>query len=481
MGGSVRGLAVFSALLLLLAVLPLASAGTDLDLGVVQVVVVDQHGAACGLAACPVTVQGDHPGSTYVDASQRVESIRVVFDFSSLRDDVELLSLLPDQSVVIDGASLFLPVPAFRIVDGGLDPDPTPAWSPVLFHVNESGAGIRHSLPFGDGGMWMPFANDSEIGVQYDGISLYHALLVTNTTDNYFAQNYESPCQFYDVCLAGAIAPVTDAYFASTPNGRAGVEFVEARVVTDPSLLPEDAGVVVRASAAAPIVRAPQATPARLVPEPGATVRLDALPDDASPDGDDSRRVRVSGGSSAASEAGVAQLASPSTVPLWRVVATGVFVAAALAAAAFALYSRFNTRDEALRSETRARVLEAIKAEPGLSAREIGERTGLSRNGATHHVKILQRMGLVRVERRHRRAFVFPLGVERQVESTVVARLIENDPLVDLLLREPGLTRAQIHERLKHMPHRTRNHKLRRLLEMGAIVCRRDAFFVRDG
>src|SRR5438552_1184890 len=63
----------------------------------------------------------------------------------------------------------------------------------------------------------------------------------------------------------------------------------------------------------------------------------------------------------------------------------------------FGLYTRFQTRASVLANPTRAHIAQATIERPGLTATQLAQEVGLSRGAMRHHIRTLEKAGLVRL------------------------------------------------------------------------------------
>jgi DNA-binding MarR family transcriptional regulator len=141
-----------------------------------------------------------------------------------------------------------------------------------------------------------------------------------------------------------------------------------------------------------------------------------------------------------------------------------------IAWAAWALFSRELTPEDALAHPKRLRLLEAIKATPGAVAVQLARTTGFSRGSVRNHLEILERLGLV-VSNRHARVNHY---FENHGRYTNTWRIVaaNRDPSLGFLLRllrdHPNAGTPEI---LKHASEArlTRAAVLRRLSRLEAL------------
>ncbi len=129
------------------------------------------------------------------------------------------------------------------------------------------------------------------------------------------------------------------------------------------------------------------------------------------------------------------------------------------------LYTRLAPRDLLLH-ERRRRLHEIARQEPGLHLRELGRRAGLSWSVARFHVRMLEKGGLLRLDRRGGRARVYPAGAQ-----TVAAALHPVAQRILDALPEDGapLDVRDLRERVG-VSRQLLSHHLDRLAEEGRVV-----------
>lgn len=154
----------------------------------------------------------------------------------------------------------------------------------------------------------------------------------------------------------------------------------------------------------------------------------------------------------------------------------GVAVGAAVAMAAWrrwpgfglvALYARLAPR-RALEHPRRARMMDALRASPGLTLAQLQRATGLSNGVARHHVALLQAAGALRVVRDGASRRLWPTDAPNvagapALGERVVACLAERGPMrASDLAAELGVSRQALHYHLK------------KLQREGRVVARRE-------
>lgn len=469
--------------LALLVLMPVALAGANIQAGPATVVIVDENGSDCAprvADACLVAMKGDGTlGGTTIDAHQDLRYVGIALAMGGWTTRVGAFDLLPGGGLVLDGEQLYVRQPATRIATELIQNWTSPApgvFNPTPNEKNFSFDYLRPDPTYP--GLLRPYRfslkwADGD-GIGYEQVGPVNHPIGAPTTDGWIDSFVtRAPCQYQPRAACPAAQQVNSTWTNATPNVIVGVNIDRAHLATDPAQL--------RYGATRP------ATDDR-EPDPLPRASPDAVPLDRTRPSSDPLTLQPSDGShdelerpgvttDEEREAGVVETLAqqpmlPAAVHVWALVAAGA-AAAALVAVAFAvaLYSRITSRPQALRHPVRVRLLELIRQNPATSPTELAPLVGLTRNAVVHHVRILQRAGLVRIEERERRTFLFSAHVDTSSTPEVLCRLVGDDPLLEVLLDAPeGLTRPEIRERVPDVPERTRNHRLQRLLERGVLT-----------
>lgn len=153
----------------------------------------------------------------------------------------------------------------------------------------------------------------------------------------------------------------------------------------------------------------------------------------------------------------------PAAHTLPRIVAASALGALLLAL----LYSRIARRDEALRSDRRARIIELLQARGPMALPDLTREMGCDRTTVTHHLRLLSRLSHVVIERVDGRVVAALPG-----QSAAEALAPRAPEIIERLLRENGgqMTRADLHAAAADLPLRTRNHALAKLANDGRIM-----------
>jgi predicted transcriptional regulator len=106
---------------------------------------------------------------------------------------------------------------------------------------------------------------------------------------------------------------------------------------------------------------------------------------------------------------------------------------------------------------SRARLLAAIVAEPGLSKADLARRAGLAWNLCDHHLGALERAGDALLVKLGREVHAFPRGWAR---AAACRRVLERDRVARRVLEQLGAapcrTQAELRERSGHSPRSLR-------------------------
>lgn len=142
-------------------------------------------------------------------------------------------------------------------------------------------------------------------------------------------------------------------------------------------------------------------------------------------------------------------------------------VRSAIGRALGAFYTRIS-REDVERSAGRRRLLHAIAAEPGSHLRGLQRATGLGWGTLSYHLTVLQRAGLVRLERRGRRVHVVPTGIRAEAAHFLGARGAASK-VYAALAANGGLTQREV-ARATGISVALASHHLRALAAEGLVV-----------
>lgn len=133
--------------------------------------------------------------------------------------------------------------------------------------------------------------------------------------------------------------------------------------------------------------------------------------------------------------------------------------------------------EAATRHPTRAAILRAVQSAPGHGFRELGRQLCIPPGTLQHHLAVLARCRLVRLESVGSRLVILPAGERRS-------------PALVALLREPTLaamrdfvaSRGRVHQRQIHAefpaPRSTIGNRLKRLTDAAALRAQRQGRFM---
>ena len=469
---------------LLILSAPLVQAGGRLDAIVAVVHVEDRYGQDCEYPAagfCQFRYQRNETiGDSSIELYQQFDYIGIASDFSILRDQMgETAWLLPDRAVMHDFSTLYVEHPLFttpteawaahgrRIgpVELVLTEDNISAAYPVVDRSNPTGPLKPHYFEI------MEYALEGEGDIEYRGVRPLSDP-VNDNLDEVF-QALPKACHYaVDPCTS-VMTSAGEKALEETPEVRFGWGFRAAQVATDPqNLTPPEAAV------AMPDLDLAVAPLQSLLQEPEEQVEDKSPPPKESLSGPSAEgrpsdpRPRPGPEATAPMQLQSHPVSPPiDGGPALLLAGAAAAAAALLAALGFGLYSRFNSRDDVLASETRARLLALVEAQPGVSLPELVEATGLARNTLRHHLQVLARLKLVRMGEEGGRLVVFAMGAKAGGLPVWVRRNAACVAILEALRARPeGLTREEVHALLPEVPARTRNHHLRRLLGAGALV-----------
>jgi predicted transcriptional regulator len=118
---------------------------------------------------------------------------------------------------------------------------------------------------------------------------------------------------------------------------------------------------------------------------------------------------------------------------------------------------------------SRARILAAVQADPGLHISLVAERTGLSWHTTMYHLKLLERRRLVQVDKGGRERRAFPAGLPAVHRTWLAAmRLAEAGDVLRLLLRDPRQSIPGLSRRMGHSEKVVRR-QMAHLAEAGLV------------
>ncbi|HEX9817041.1 MAG TPA: winged helix-turn-helix transcriptional regulator, partial [Candidatus Thermoplasmatota archaeon] len=146
---------------------------------------------------------------------------------------------------------------------------------------------------------------------------------------------------------------------------------------------------------------------------------------------------------------------------------------------ALPLFSRLD-RDSAVDHPRRQELLAAVEASPGISLNELGRRTEIPKGALTHHLRVLERLGLLTSRRERIWTRFFPPHHVRRKIAIVTTR---QEDVTQLLSREPGLSQTDLATRLG-LQRKAAQYHLDRLEQAGVVRSdrngRRTLYFLPD-
>jgi predicted transcriptional regulator len=445
-----------------------------LDARVLVLDVEDAHGRDCRIPSagfCFVQVEGDGAANTTIDAYQRIEYVGVATDFSGARQATGDVWLLPDgSSLMLRGSDLVLPHPVFVLVTEWWTSQERPPESDRL-EMSDKSIRLTYVEP-----SWPPGTRPKTWELEYNDAVGYEQFgpynrPTGNSTDNYLTQTRFAVCGEDDYACSPTFRKPFDIVPKAAPNVRWGLEWYDVQVALDPDGLSIPPAFVHEASLATWSQRKAldenQTLPGYMKTsslETIADAELGAHPRQREPQ----PSFPVAG---VPKEIRKGPPEGPEGGPSLAFVAGVAVATAVLAALGITLYSRFNNKAEALASEARARLLALIRENPGICLSDVAERMGVARNTIRHHLRVLERVQLVRVAKEGNLQVFYAVGSQA---LQAPAWLRRNETCLAILRAvaqsATGLAREEVHKLLPEVPDRTRNYHLKRLLSVGALV-----------
>lgn len=457
----------------LLVVVHGVDAGGSVDVGGAATVMVrDTRGEDCDVALPLCLVDASHdgggPANLTVGSDMRLSYVGVGVGGG-------WIPLLPDESLRVRGSEIMLPNPVVPVVSEkvGRRETPTPVQGLASIDMGERnvsatyyGPSTKSQDPVLAERYWALAYNNSVVGYRQFGP---YNVITGNDTDSSIFGFSSLVCRY---ATSEPCEPVMGdagrAIVANAPSVEWGLEVHETEVATR-ELSPDRGDFVtsarhpIRIIAGVPSNSSADPDPRGVAPgspvlshraAPGGGA---ASPPPAHP-GVDLVTAKVSSDQIADGPAGRA--------PLAAILATGV---------AWALmrgYARFRTPAEALASPPRLAVLDLIRKRPGVRLSVLTRELPLTRTAVDHHIRTLERIGLVKVIRSHRNVLLFTSDDAPREEPAVLTFLTH--PVCNQLLRfvrdhPSGVLRARLHESFAAVPERSRNHSIRRLVQAGLI------------
>lgn len=462
----------------ILIVLPTGAASGAIDAGLVAAHIDNGHTQDCVESAtglCLASSTGENVGDREVAAQQRFHSLIILLNGSAVNDVVGL-EVLPGREIVLRAEDTVLPNPVSPILDehggGGVFlPAPLGAYGVV---ANDTTYGIRYYGPWpteptnvSDQGFGTQYSEEG--GVGYSHVGPFN-LIVDRSTDDHAHGVLSWACEDPDggTCTGGVSSPFRQ-YQGASPNLVAGFLFEQATVATDPSALAPAASLAARDTPAEPLgarAAVPEVAPTRTPVAPANAPRLS-----------DERTTTPGPRAPAPPQASLppaprvdAMAAAPAApedagVPPLVTIAASFTLAAILAF----LYSRIRNREDAMRSERRAQLVALLERRGPLPIMTLAKELGLDRSTVQHHARLLVRTTQAELIRRGGKLWLAlqgqALALHAGFDPNASAKAI-----LDAIEASGGaVTREQLRDQLAHVPARTRNHEIKRLVARGLV------------
>jgi DNA-binding transcriptional ArsR family regulator len=128
------------------------------------------------------------------------------------------------------------------------------------------------------------------------------------------------------------------------------------------------------------------------------------------------------------------------------------------------LYSRFNNPRDLLASPVRQKLIAAVKAQAGITQKELADQLGLRRQSVAHHLKLLERAQMVVLRFHDGALHVYATTVDAPPSKISATRRV-----LDLVRTRGSIPRADVHQALADIPRRTCNAAIKSLLTQGKV------------
>lgn len=444
--------------------LPTTVASVGVTQGAAEVVIENQH-AECfpeTPIGCVGTIEGSSPGNATIHLEQNINEVRVSMGGSSGGENSPL---------VIHGDDLYVRYSALSTLTDLANEAGTPDIDGLLAtELNAQGVWLNVTGP----STWNPTGEtftyplgyryaERGRGIGYDQLGPFNAAVSMSSDPQYRGlSNLTCAAGHDDPACYELVDGVTLEIQEATPNIMWGLKWETINV----SALGNSSEPMSRPAFSSPLVRGSQPAPnlsfARrpnlgnpvdeAVPSPP-----DLLGSPRPVTGPEPNRPSASGASLEPASA------RTNAIYLVAIIAGG----AILAAISSAFYSRLQSTEEAIRHPVRKAILNAIHASPGIGLAQLMAATGITRSAVIYHVRLLERLRLVRVTGQGRRWRVVPAGMGTDAHTQVPVTASER-VLAFLHLHPTGVRRDHLGAMLG-LPVRTRNHVLRALQGAGSI------------
>jgi predicted transcriptional regulator len=133
----------------------------------------------------------------------------------------------------------------------------------------------------------------------------------------------------------------------------------------------------------------------------------------------------------------------------------------------FVLYSRISSIREAMQSAERRSVLKSVEESPGIRLADLARSIGATRNAALHHVRVLEKLRLVRVVSSNHRVAVYPISGLNEIPKRIHTPVQEE--LIRVISNTTNLKGREIRKIMAKWPTRTVYYSLQSLEAQGVI------------
>ena len=120
-----------------------------------------------------------------------------------------------------------------------------------------------------------------------------------------------------------------------------------------------------------------------------------------------------------------------------------------------------------LKQPTRARIVGAIEASPGICVRELCRRLKLGNGVVRHHLEVLEKVGLILNHREGLKRTLYPSA--RMPPPRVVELIPVQQAILDEIIYRPGLSHRELSRRLG-LNYRTLHRHIHLLREEGLLT-----------
>lgn len=141
----------------------------------------------------------------------------------------------------------------------------------------------------------------------------------------------------------------------------------------------------------------------------------------------------------------------------------------------FALFARLE-RGDVMNHPARRALMSAVQHQPGSCIADLEVSCNLSHTTAIHHLRILERSNLVRLQRNAGRTLVHSAGPIPAAAGTYVSSI--QLKVEDLVRARPGIVLSEVADELE-MPRQLVRYHIRHLETVGRVSIRRDSRFRR--